>query len=223
MLVMTLRKKVQCRKNMMPTDRHKSSVSKWKRKEKLWLKMRTGHFCLNLQMKQRLNLRLVNVYCIWYNTVKMMIIRLFGVFFVVFFTKSVLFIRSGKFLFGLVKKICLPDRMSGKNLNTFANTGSALLFWPSWNTAFVFYYDAHLLYYWNCPIPHIFFLTLDGLWSKYSCLWNGYIWGTHCLFVSQSDCFQYLCNNNHPCIWFAGVTESPSISVRPSFHILQRA
>ena len=25
-------------------------------------------------------------------------------------------------MFGLVKKICLPDRMSGKNLNTFANT-----------------------------------------------------------------------------------------------------
>ena len=68
-----------------------------------------------------------------------------------------------------------------------------------------------------------FLFNLDGLWSKYSCLWNGYILGTHCLFVSQSDCFQYLCNNNHPCILFAGVTESPSISVRPSFHILQRA
>ena len=49
----------------------------------------------------------------------MMIIRLFDF---VFFTKSALLIRSGKFLFGLVKKICLPDRMSGKNLNTFANT-----------------------------------------------------------------------------------------------------
>ena len=42
--------------------------------------------------------------------------------FLFFFNKSALFIRSGKFLFGLVKKICLPDRMSGKNLNTFANT-----------------------------------------------------------------------------------------------------
>ena len=25
-------------------------------------------------------------------------------------------------MFGLVKKICLPDQMSGKNMNTFANT-----------------------------------------------------------------------------------------------------
>ena len=39
-----------------------------------------------------------------------------------FFNTSALFNRSGKLLFGLVKKICLPDRMSGKNLNTFANT-----------------------------------------------------------------------------------------------------
>ena len=41
---------------------------------------------------------------------------------VFFFIKFAHFIRSGKFLSGLVKKICLPDRMSGKNLNTFANT-----------------------------------------------------------------------------------------------------
>ena len=54
-----------------------------------------------------------------------MIIRLF-VFLCVFFSKSALFIRSGKFLFGLVKKMCLPDRMSGKNLNTFANTDCVL-------------------------------------------------------------------------------------------------
>ena len=37
-------------KNMMPTDQHKSLVSNGKRGEKLWLKIRTGHFCLNLQM-----------------------------------------------------------------------------------------------------------------------------------------------------------------------------
>ena len=32
------------------------------------------------------------------------------------------YVLSGKLSVGLVKIICLPDRMSGKNLNTFANT-----------------------------------------------------------------------------------------------------
>ena len=43
-------KKESRKKNMMPTDRYKSLVSSVKRGEKLWLKMRTGHFNLNLQM-----------------------------------------------------------------------------------------------------------------------------------------------------------------------------
>ena len=64
-----------------------------------------------------------------------MMIKQFFCFCFFFFTKSALFIRSGKFLFGLVKKICLPDRMSGKDLNTFANTELQVL---RWQLVFVF-------------------------------------------------------------------------------------
>ena len=80
--------------------------------------MRTWHFCLNSA-----EIKFKTCLCVLfkYKTVKIMIKRFFFFFF--FYAICLLFIiRSGKFLFGLVKKICLPDLMSGKNLNTFANT-----------------------------------------------------------------------------------------------------
>ena len=36
-------------------------------------------------------------------------------------------IRSGEAMFGLVNSECLPDRMSGERLNTFANSATVSL------------------------------------------------------------------------------------------------
>ena len=50
-------------------------------------------------------------------------------------------ILSGKLSAGLVKKICLPDRMSGKFLNTFANTAPP----PPPNIVEIISYPCHSL------------------------------------------------------------------------------
>ena len=109
-------------------------------------------------------------------------IKQFFAFVFFFFTKSALFIRSGKFLFGLVKKICLPDRMSGKDLNTFANTAfgpARLVMMPARMTCIIFKISASLLpSFWNLRLNNPVSVTRGQRLNRVTSLiyWSQPIW-----------------------------------------------